>query len=44
MSDTSIFSLNGKTAAVIGAGSGIGEAVAIGAARLGAVGRVSRQQ
>jgi NAD(P)-dependent dehydrogenase (short-subunit alcohol dehydrogenase family) len=36
MSDTSIFSLNGKTAAVIGAGSGIGEAVAIGAARQGA--------
>jgi NAD(P)-dependent dehydrogenase (short-subunit alcohol dehydrogenase family) len=36
MSDTSIFSLNGKIAAVIGAGSGIGEAVAIGAARQGA--------
>jgi NAD(P)-dependent dehydrogenase (short-subunit alcohol dehydrogenase family) len=36
MIDTSIFSLNGKTAAIIGAGSGIGEAVAIGAARQGA--------
>jgi NAD(P)-dependent dehydrogenase (short-subunit alcohol dehydrogenase family) len=35
MSDT-IFSLNGKTAAIIGAGSGIGEAVAIGAAKQGA--------
>jgi NAD(P)-dependent dehydrogenase (short-subunit alcohol dehydrogenase family) len=31
-----LFSLRGKTAAVIGAGSGIGEAVAIGAAELGA--------
>jgi NAD(P)-dependent dehydrogenase (short-subunit alcohol dehydrogenase family) len=37
MSDAGIFSLNGKTAAIIGAGSGIGEAVAIGAARQGAV-------
>ena len=36
MSDTGMFSLNGKTAAIIGAGSGIGEAVAIGAARQGA--------
>ena len=31
-----LFSLNGKTAAVIGAGSGIGEAVALGCARQGA--------
>jgi NAD(P)-dependent dehydrogenase (short-subunit alcohol dehydrogenase family) len=31
-----IFALTGKTAAVIGAGSGIGEAVAVGAAALGA--------
>jgi len=36
MSDNNIFSLTGKTAAVIGGGSGIGEAVAIGAARQGA--------
>jgi NAD(P)-dependent dehydrogenase (short-subunit alcohol dehydrogenase family) len=36
MNDTNIFSLAGKTAAVIGAGSGIGEAVAVGAARQGA--------
>jgi NAD(P)-dependent dehydrogenase (short-subunit alcohol dehydrogenase family) len=31
-----IFDLSGKVAAVVGAGSGIGEAVAVGAARLGA--------
>ena len=31
-----LFSLNGKTAAVIGAGSGIGEAIALGCARQGA--------
>jgi NAD(P)-dependent dehydrogenase (short-subunit alcohol dehydrogenase family) len=37
MSDHGLFSLNGKTAAIIGAGSGIGEAVALGAARQGAV-------
>jgi NAD(P)-dependent dehydrogenase (short-subunit alcohol dehydrogenase family) len=36
MADHGMFSLNGKTAAVIGAGSGIGEAVAIGAVRQGA--------
>jgi NAD(P)-dependent dehydrogenase (short-subunit alcohol dehydrogenase family) len=36
MSDNGLFSLNGKTAAIIGAGSGIGEAVALGAARQGA--------
>jgi NAD(P)-dependent dehydrogenase (short-subunit alcohol dehydrogenase family) len=36
MSDHGLFSLNGKTAAIIGAGSGIGEAVALGAARQGA--------
>jgi NAD(P)-dependent dehydrogenase (short-subunit alcohol dehydrogenase family) len=33
---TTLFRLDGKTAAVIGAGSGIGEAVAIGAAHQGA--------
>jgi len=36
MSDNGIFTLNGKVAAIIGAGSGIGEAIAIGAARQGA--------
>jgi NAD(P)-dependent dehydrogenase (short-subunit alcohol dehydrogenase family) len=36
MSDAGIFSLKGKTAAIVGGGSGIGAAVAIGAARLGA--------
>jgi NAD(P)-dependent dehydrogenase (short-subunit alcohol dehydrogenase family) len=36
MSDDGLFSLTGKTAAIIGAGSGIGEAVALGAARHGA--------
>jgi NAD(P)-dependent dehydrogenase (short-subunit alcohol dehydrogenase family) len=36
MSDHGLFSLSGKTAAIIGAGSGIGEAVALGAARQGA--------
>ena len=36
MIDTGIFTLSGKHAAIIGAGSGIGEAVAIGAARQGA--------
>jgi NAD(P)-dependent dehydrogenase (short-subunit alcohol dehydrogenase family) len=36
MNDHGLFSLDGKTAAIIGAGSGIGEAVALGAARQGA--------
>jgi NAD(P)-dependent dehydrogenase (short-subunit alcohol dehydrogenase family) len=36
MAATGLFGLEGKVAAVIGAGSGIGEAVAIGAARAGA--------
>jgi NAD(P)-dependent dehydrogenase (short-subunit alcohol dehydrogenase family) len=36
MSDNGIFTLNGKVAAIIGAGSGIGAAVAAGAARQGA--------
>jgi NAD(P)-dependent dehydrogenase (short-subunit alcohol dehydrogenase family) len=36
MSPNGIFDLSGKTAAIIGGGSGIGEAVAIGAARQGA--------
>jgi NAD(P)-dependent dehydrogenase (short-subunit alcohol dehydrogenase family) len=36
MSQNRLFDLGGKTAAVIGGGSGIGEAVAIGAAQLGA--------
>jgi NAD(P)-dependent dehydrogenase (short-subunit alcohol dehydrogenase family) len=36
MSNANVFTLDGKVAAVIGAGSGIGEAVAIGAARQGA--------
>jgi NAD(P)-dependent dehydrogenase (short-subunit alcohol dehydrogenase family) len=36
MSAHTLFGLGGKTAAVIGSGSGIGEAVAIGAAREGA--------
>src|SRR6516164_302835 len=37
MAGSDLFTLDGKIAAVIGAGSGIGEAVAIGAARAGAV-------
>jgi NAD(P)-dependent dehydrogenase (short-subunit alcohol dehydrogenase family) len=36
VADTALFRLDGKTAAVIGGGSGIGEAVAIGAAEQGA--------
>ena len=36
MADDSLFRLDGKIAAIVGAGSGIGEAVAPGAARLGA--------
>jgi NAD(P)-dependent dehydrogenase (short-subunit alcohol dehydrogenase family) len=36
MSQSGLFDLTGKTAAVIGGGSGIGEAVAFGAARQGA--------
>lgn len=36
MSDANLFSLETKVAAIIGAGSGIGEAVALGAARQGA--------
>ena len=36
MSHNGLFDLSGKTAAVIGGGSGIGEAVALGAARQGA--------
>ena len=36
MSLSKLFDLTGKTAAIIGGGSGIGEAVAIGAAQLGA--------
>lgn len=36
MPDPALFRLDGKVAAVVGAGSGIGEAVALGAARLGA--------
>ncbi len=36
MSQNKLFDLTGKIAAIIGAGSGIGEAVAIGAARQGA--------
>ena len=36
MTETQLFGLKGKMAAVIGAGSGIGEAVAIGCARQGA--------
>ena len=36
MAGSDLFTLDGKIAAVIGAGSGIGEAVAIGAARAGA--------
>jgi NAD(P)-dependent dehydrogenase (short-subunit alcohol dehydrogenase family) len=36
MSPNGIFDLSGKTAAIIGGGSGIGEAVAIGAAKQGA--------
>ena len=36
MSQNALFDLSGKTAAIIGGGSGIGEAVALGAARQGA--------
>jgi NAD(P)-dependent dehydrogenase (short-subunit alcohol dehydrogenase family) len=36
MSQNGLFDLSGKTAAIIGGGSGIGEAVAIGAAKQGA--------
>ena len=36
MPDEALYRLDGKVAAVVGAGSGIGEAVALGAARLGA--------
>jgi len=36
MTDPALYRLDGKVAAVVGAGSGIGEAVALGAARLGA--------
>jgi NAD(P)-dependent dehydrogenase (short-subunit alcohol dehydrogenase family) len=36
MADPALYRLDGKVAAVAGAGSGIGEAVALGAARLGA--------
>src|SRR5207247_3997292 len=36
MTDAALYRLDGKVAAVAGAGSGIGEAVALGAARLGA--------
>jgi NAD(P)-dependent dehydrogenase (short-subunit alcohol dehydrogenase family) len=36
MADGGIFTLSGKVAAIIGAGSGIGEAVAVGASKLGA--------
>src|SRR5215212_7767336 len=36
MSQNGLFDLSGKTAAVIGGGSGIGEAVALGAAKQGA--------
>jgi NAD(P)-dependent dehydrogenase (short-subunit alcohol dehydrogenase family) len=36
MADNRLFELNGKVAAIVGGGSGIGEAVATGAARLGA--------
>jgi NAD(P)-dependent dehydrogenase (short-subunit alcohol dehydrogenase family) len=36
MSPSGLFDLSGKTAAIIGGGSGIGEAVAIGAAKQGA--------
>src|SRR5919201_1754367 len=36
MNDSGLFRLDGRTAAVIGAGSGIGEAVAVGCARQGA--------
>ena len=36
MSPNGLFDLSGKTAAIIGGGSGIGEAVAIGAAKQGA--------
>ena len=37
MADGGIFTLSGKVAAIIGAGSGIGEAVAVGASKLGAL-------
>ena len=36
MTSSTLFRLDGKTAAIIGGGSGIGEAVAIGAAQHGA--------
>jgi NAD(P)-dependent dehydrogenase (short-subunit alcohol dehydrogenase family) len=36
MPDDALYRLDGKVAAVVGAGSGIGEAIALGAARLGA--------
>ena len=36
MSQNGLFDLSGRTAAIIGGGSGIGEAVALGAARQGA--------
>jgi NAD(P)-dependent dehydrogenase (short-subunit alcohol dehydrogenase family) len=36
MAENGLFGLEGKVAAIIGAGSGIGEAVAVGAARAGA--------
>jgi NAD(P)-dependent dehydrogenase (short-subunit alcohol dehydrogenase family) len=37
MAENGLFGLEGRIAAVIGAGSGIGEAVAVGAARAGAI-------
>ena len=36
MTSSSLFSLKGKVAAIIGAASGIGEAIALGCARNGA--------
>ena len=44
MSQNGLFDLSGKTAAIIGGGSGIGEAVAIGAAAQGARRRRARRQ